>query len=44
MHLEAFPVAPGTTGEVDGFALMNQGVTIRLAGALTSELLIMEAA
>jgi len=33
----------GQTCEVDGFVLMKQGITIRLEGALTSELLICEA-
>ena len=28
---------------VDGFLLMEQGITIRLEGALTSELLVIEA-
>ncbi len=31
------------TCEVEGFVLMNQGLTVRLEGALTSELLIIEA-
>ncbi len=33
----------GQTCEVDGFILTQQGITIRLEGALTSELLICEA-
>jgi alpha-galactosidase len=33
----------GQTCEVDGFVLMQQGLTIRLEGALTSELLVIEA-
>jgi hypothetical protein len=33
----------GQTCEVDGFTLMKQGITVRLEGALTSELLICEA-
>jgi len=33
----------GQTCEIDGFVLMKQGITIRLEGALTSELLICEA-
>jgi hypothetical protein len=33
----------GQTCEVDGWVLMKQGLTIRLEGALTSELLICEA-
>ena len=33
----------GQTAEVDGFVLMKQGLTIRLEGALTSELLVCEA-
>ena len=32
----------GQSCEMDGVALMTQGVTIRLAGALTSELLVIE--
>ena len=32
----------GQTCEVDGFTLMQQGLTVRLEGALTSELLIFE--
>ena len=31
------------TCEVDGFTLMKQGITVRLEGALTSELLLFEA-
>lgn len=30
----------GQTAEADGFTLMNQGITVRLEGALTSELLL----
>ena len=30
----------GQTCEIDGFTLMNHGITVRLEGALTSELLI----
>ena len=30
----------GQTAEVEGFTLMNEGVTVRLEGALTSELLL----
>ncbi len=30
----------GQTCEVDGFTLMKQGLTVRLEGALTSELLL----
>ena len=33
----------GQSCEVDGVTLMQQGLTIRLAGALTSELLLVEA-
>jgi alpha-galactosidase len=33
----------GQTAIVDGYALMTQGLTVRLEGALTSELLIFEA-
>ncbi len=33
----------GQTCEVDGFTLMKQGLTVRLEGALTSELLLMQA-
>jgi hypothetical protein len=33
----------GQTCEVDGLVLMNQGLTVRLEGALTSELLVIEA-
>ena len=33
----------GDTCEVDGFALMKRGLTVRLEGALTSELLLFEA-
>ena len=33
----------GQTSEVDGFKLMSDGITIRLEGALTSELLLLEA-
>ncbi len=33
----------GQTAEVDGWTLMKQGITLRLEGALTSELLICEA-
>ncbi|MFZ4397397.1 MAG: alpha-galactosidase, partial [Kiritimatiellia bacterium] len=33
----------GQTCEVDGFTLMKQGLTVRLEGALTSELLMCEA-
>jgi hypothetical protein len=33
----------GQSCEVDGFTLMNQGVTIELGGALTSELLLFAA-
>ena len=33
----------GQSCQVDGFALMQQGVVVRLEGALTSELLLMEA-
>ena len=33
----------GETCEVDGFTLMKQGLTVRLEGALTSELLMCEA-
>ncbi len=33
----------GQTCEVDGFTLMKQGITVRLEGALTSELLLFEA-
>ena len=33
----------GQACEVDGFTLMQQGLTIRLAGALTSEFLLIEA-
>ncbi len=32
----------GQTCQVDGFTLMNQGLTVRLEGALTSELLLFE--
>ena len=32
----------GETFEVDGFSLMRQGTTVRLEGALTSELLVVE--
>jgi len=33
----------GQTCEVDGFTLMKQGLTVRLEGALTSELLMCDA-
>ncbi len=33
----------GQTAEMDGFTLMNQGLEVRLEGALTSELLLFEA-
>ena len=33
----------GQTSVVDGFLLMEQGITVRLEGALTSELLVLEA-
>jgi hypothetical protein len=33
----------GETCEVDGFKLMKQGITVRLEGPLTSELLLFEA-
>ena len=33
----------GQGSMVDGFVLMEQGITVRLEGALTSELLILEA-
>ncbi len=33
----------GQTASVDGFTLMEQGITVRLEGALTSELLVLEA-
>jgi alpha-galactosidase len=33
----------GQTSEVDGFTLVKQGITVRLEGALTSELLLFEA-
>jgi hypothetical protein len=33
----------GETCEVDGFTLMKQGITVRLEGPLTSELLLFEA-
>jgi len=33
----------GQTAVVDGYALMTQGLTVRLEGALTSELLVFEA-
>ena len=33
----------GQSSVVDGFLLMEQGITVRLAGALTSELLVFEA-
>jgi len=33
----------GQTAEVDGLVLMHQGLTVRLEGALTSELLVVEA-
>jgi len=33
----------GQTCEIDGLVLMNQGLTVRLEGALTSELLVIEA-
>ncbi|HEX4489493.1 MAG TPA: alpha-galactosidase [Terriglobales bacterium] len=33
----------GQTSVVDGFLLMEQGITVRLEGALTSELLVIEA-
>lgn len=33
----------GSVGQVDGFTLMKQGITVRLEGALTSELLLFEA-
>jgi len=33
----------GQTCEVDGFTLMQQGITVRLAGPLTSEFLLIEA-
>jgi alpha-galactosidase len=33
----------GQTSEVDGFTLMKEGITVRLEGALTSELLLFEA-
>ncbi|MCX6039980.1 MAG: GH36 C-terminal domain-containing protein, partial [Caldilinea sp.] len=33
----------GQQCEVDGFTLMKRGISIRLEGALTSELLLMEA-
>ena len=33
----------GQTSEVDGFTLIQQGITVRLEGALTSELLLFEA-
>jgi len=33
----------GQTSIVDGFALMEQGIVVRLSGALTSELLLFEA-
>jgi alpha-galactosidase len=33
----------GQTCEVDGFTLAQQGITVRLEGALTSELLLCEA-
>jgi alpha-galactosidase len=33
----------GATCEVDGYVLVTQGLTVRLAGALTSELLVVEA-
>ena len=33
----------GTTSMVDDFTLMEQGITVRLEGALTSELFIFEA-
>jgi alpha-galactosidase len=33
----------GQTCEVDGFTLMQQGISVRLEGALTSELLLFEA-
>jgi len=33
----------GLACEMDGFTLMHQGVTVRLEGALTSELLICQA-
>ena len=34
---------PGRSCELEGAVLMNQGLTIRLPGALTSELLLLEA-
>jgi hypothetical protein len=33
----------GQTCQLDGTTLMKQGVTVRLEGALTSELLVCEA-
>jgi hypothetical protein len=33
----------GETCVVDGFTLMKQGITVRLEGPLTSELLLFEA-
>jgi hypothetical protein len=33
----------GQTSIVDGFILMEQGIVVRLPGALTSELLLFEA-
>jgi alpha-galactosidase len=33
----------GQNSEVDGFTLMEQGITVRLEGPLTSELLVLEA-
>jgi len=33
----------GQTAEVDGVTLMKEGITVRLEGALTSELLLFEA-
>ena len=35
--------AAGAAAEIDGYVLMKQGLTVRLEGALTSELLIFEA-
>jgi hypothetical protein len=32
----------GQSTSVEGFALMEQGITVRLSGALTSELLVLE--